>query len=579
MARRGARPALRLFALLGAMTVALVGVTGRLVQLQVVKAQAYESLGAKQRIRRVELPAKRGSILDRNRVPLAMSVDARAVYANPQYVTDPAATAKAIGPLLGIEPALVQERLQRKAPFVYVARKLDVPVADRVMALRLPGIGTLDEMKRVYPSGSLGSQVIGVVGTDNVGLAGLESGWDKVLRGVAGEEILEQDPRGRPIPNGKSEVSRPVRGQDLVLTIDKDIQFAAEQALAKAVPKTGSTHGSAIVLDPRTGDVLAMANWPPLDPDSISTAKPDHMRNRAVQDAYEPGSVNKVVTAAAALEARIADPAEILRIPNSLRVADKTFHDFEPHSPWKITYAEALARSSNIGTIKVALRVGKSRLYQMLRRFGLGQRTGVGFPGESPGLLLDLDDWYSTSIGTIPIGQGIAVTPLQVARMYATIANDGVSVRPRIVSAVIDRDGKSEQRAASDPRRVISPATAAQIRAMLLGVVEEGTGRKAQVPGYLIAGKTGTAQKPRTDGRGYSREVVTTFVGMVPADAPRFVAVVALDGPDVHMSSVTAAPAFKEIVQFAIGRLNVPPSLSTPASQPARRQPTRTVRP
>jgi cell division protein FtsI (penicillin-binding protein 3) len=284
------------------------------------------------------------------------------------------------------------------------------------------------------------------------------------------------------------------------------------------------------------------------------------MRNRAVQDAYEPGSVNKVITAAAALEAKLVDPAEKLRVPDSFRIADKTFRDFESHPVWKISYAEALARSSNVGTIQVAQRVGKTKLYSMLRRFGLGVKTGIGFPAESSGILLDASDWYSTSIGTIPIGQGIAVTPLQVAQVYASIANDGVLVPPRLVRATINRDGKSIERPARDNRRVISPYTAAQIRAMLVGVIEEGTGRTARIPGYLIGGKTGTARKPLADARGYSREVVTTFVGMVPADAPRFVVTVVLDAPDVHMSAATAAPVFAEIARFVIARLKVPPS-------------------
>ena len=560
MARRGARPALRLFALLGVMTLALVGVGGRLVHLQVLKAESFETLGARQRVRNVVLPAKRGSILDRNGVPLAMSIDARAIYANPKLVSDAAGAAAAIGPLLGIEPRLLQERMTRDAPFVYLARKVDLGAAERVMALELPGIGSLDEIKRVYPAGALGAQVVGFVGTDNNGLAGLEAGWEKLLAGVDGEEIMEQDPHGRPIPNGTSRVRLPERGQDVILTIDRDIQFAAEQALDRALATTGARSGTAIVLEPRTGDVLAMANWPKLDPTTLTGAPAELLRNRAVQDAYEPGSVNKVITAAAALEARLTHPGEMLRIPDRFRIADKTFRDFQSHSPWKITYAEALARSSNVGTIQIAMRLGKERLDKMLRSFGLGIRTGVGFPGESAGILANVDDWYSTSIGTIPIGQGIAVTPLQVVQVYATIANDGVLIPPRLVRATIDRDGNAVERPAAERRRVISGYTAAQLRAMLLGVVQEGTGRNARIPGYLVAGKTGTARKPLENARGYSRDVVTTFVGMVPAEAPRFIVAVVLDAPSTHTSAQTAAPVFGEIARFCIARLKIPPA-------------------
>jgi cell division protein FtsI (penicillin-binding protein 3) len=546
------------------MTLALGGVAGRLVHLQVVKAETFENLGAKQRIRQVVLPAKRGTVFDRNGSPLAMSVDARAIFANPQFVTDLQGTAQAIGPLIGVEPALIAERLAKKASFVYLARKVDVAAADRVTALRLPGIGALEEIKRHYPAGPLAGQVVGYVGIDNIGLSGLESGWEKVLGGVPGEEIIEQDPRGRPIPQGRNELRPPVRGEDLVLTIDRDIQFAVEQALARALPATGARTAAAVILDPRTGDVLAMANWPPFDPNVINGVTEDQKRNRAVLDAYEPGSVNKVITAAAALEGRIADPAEILTVPDTLRVADKTFSDFEPHPDWKITYAEALARSSNVGTIQIALRLGKQKLFKALQAFGLGQKTGVELPGESPGILLDLPDWYGTSIGTIPIGQGIAVTPLQVAQVYATVANDGVLVRPRLVRAVIDSEGRRVDRPVADGRRVISAYTAAQLRAMLIGVVEEGTGQNAGVPGYLIGGKTGTARKPLADARGYSREVMTTFVGMVPADAPRFVATIVLDAPDTHTSSATAAPVFSEIARFVLARLRIPPMIPEP---------------
>ena len=567
MARRGARPAVRLFALLAVMSVSLLAVAGRLVHLQVVKAEAFEDLGARQRVRRVELPAKRGTILDRNGVPLAMSVDAAAIYANPQFVTDPAGTAGAIAPILGLEPALIQGRLQSAQPFVYLARKVELAAAEKILALKLPGIGALDEIKRVYPAGSLAAQVVGFVGTDNVGLGGLESGWEQLLAGVAGEEIMEQDPRGRPIAGGESKIRLPERGQDLILTIDRDIQFATEEALERALTQTGARNGTAIVLEPRTGDVLAMANWPPLDPNAFSRTTGEVMRNRAVQDAYEPGSVNKVITAAAALEAKLVQPSDVLRVPDTYRIADKTFSDFESHKTWRITYAEALARSSNVGTIQVALRVGKSRLHTMLRRFGLGVKTGIGFPGESPGILLNADDWYSTSIGTIPIGQGIAVTPLQVAQVYATLANDGVLVPPRLVKATVDKEGETVERPAREPRRVVSAYTAAQIRAMLVGVVEEGTGRTARIPGYLIGGKTGTARKPLPDRRGYSRDVVTTFVGMVPADAPRFVVAVVLDAPDTHLSSVTAAPVFAEISRFVIARLKVPPATMPPSGR------------
>jgi cell division protein FtsI (penicillin-binding protein 3) len=565
VARRGARPAVRLFSILGAVCLALVVISGRLVQLQVVKASTFENLGAKQRIRRVELPARRGTIYDRKGRPLAMSVEARAVYANPSFVSDKPGTAKAIGATLGIEPALIQERLERTAGFVYLARKVQVEAAEELMELSLPGIGTLEETKRVYPQGAVAGQVVGFVGTDNQGLAGIEAGLEKVLAGTPGEEIIEQDPRGRPIPNGRSSYRRPVPGSDIVLTIDRDLQFAAERALVRAASKTGARNGSALVLDPHSGEVLAMASWPPLDPGRFAGAPREAIRNRPVQDAYEPGSVNKVVTAAAALESGIVRPFDVLSIPNGLRIADKTFHDFKPHETWNITYTEALTRSSNIGTIEVALKIGSKRLSDMIEKFGLGEKTGIEFPGESAGITLPLEEWYPTSIGTIPIGQGIAVTPLQMAAVYATVANDGVWTQPRLIRSIEDRDGRRRGPRPPVHRRVVSAYTAAQLRAMLVNVVENGTGRNARIPGYLIGGKTGTARKPLEGARGYSSDVVTTFIGMVPIDHPRFVVGVVLDDPGVHLSAVTAAPAFKELISFALAHDAIPPSVALPA--------------
>jgi cell division protein FtsI (penicillin-binding protein 3) len=532
------------------------GVGARLIQVQVVKASAFSKLGAEQRIRRVTLPAKRGTIFDRNGNVLAISIEARALYANPAFVADPQDTAEQISPILGVAPGILRDRMSKKTGFVYLARKVDLDAAERVLALDLPGIGAVEETKRVYPQGALAGQLIGAVGTDNQGLAGVESGFEKFLGGIAGEEVVEQDPRGRPIPSGDRKYRAPVRGKDLILTIDRDVQFAAEEALARATSRTGANLGTAIVVDPGSNEILAMANWPPLDPAGYSSVKPEARRNRAVQDAYEPGSVNKLVTAAAAIESGTVQASDILTIPNGLKIADKTFHDFQPHPTLRITYTEALARSSNIGTILVAQRLGTKRLHAMLERFGLGHKTGVEFPSESAGISLALKDWYKTSMGTIPIGQGIAVSPLQMVNVYATIARDGMWTQPRLVRKI---DGEVVA-PTNKPRRVVSAFTASQLRAMLLNVVENGTGKNARIPGYLIGGKTGTARKPLVNARGYSSDVITTFIGVLPVARPRFVVAVVLDDPGVHQSAVTAAPAFGEITRFLIGRFGLAPS-------------------
>lgn len=561
MARRGARPSLRLVALLVAFSSVLLAIAGRLVQLQVVNAEPLVAMGARQRVRALELPAQRGGIFDRQMTPLALSTEARAIFANPRMIDEPAQAADALAPLLGKEPGELLTTLNRDASFVYLARKVTPDVAARIDALDLPYIGMHRESQRAYPAETLAGQLLGFVGVDDQGLSGIESKFDDLLRGIPGRQVVERDPRGRAIPQGRQEIVRPVPGKGIVLTIDRDIQFYAEQALARGIAKTGARNGVAVVLDTRTGDVLAMANHPPLDPSDFSGAKDHARRNRAVTDAYEPGSVNKVITAAAAIEAGVTRPDEIITVPNGLRIANKTFRDFESHPTLKITYGAVLARSSNIGTIKIALRLGKQRLYKALQAFGLTEKTGIEFPGETPGVMLPLNEWSGTSIGTIPIGQGIAVSPLQIASVYGTLANDGVRLRPRLVRGIVEPDGTVQAIKRAPGRRVVSAFTAAQVRGMLLGVVQEGTGKMAKIDGYLVGGKTGTARVPLQGRRGYSRDIITTFAGMAPVDDPRLVVLVALDNPAVRYAAVTAAPVFREIMRFSLAKLGVAPTV------------------
>ena len=562
MAGRGSRPAVRLISLLVVFTFTFVLVAGRLVQLQVVQAEPLEARGAQQRLRTVEIPAKRGAIFDRKMTPLALSTEARDVIADPAFVSDPGAGARLLAPILGLTEAALEERLSRPGRFVYLARKVSPAVADRVEALNLGFVFLRPAMQRSYPADAVAGQVLGFVGTDDVGLAGLEFAYEQTLAGMPGQEILEQDPAGRPIPHGRHSILQPEAGRGIVLTIDRDLQFFAEAALARGVRSTSARGGVAIVLDTKTGDVLAMVNHPALDPESFGRVTPHDRRNRAATDAYEPGSINKVVTAAAALEAGLVTPSTKLTVPDRIKVGGRSFRDFEPHRTEKLTYAEALARSSNVGTIKVAQMVGRDRLFKMLRRFGYGTATGLGFPGESDGILRPLDQWYGTSMGTVPIGQGIAVTPLQMASVYATLANDGVRVQPRLVKAVVERDGRVEPSELGERRPVVSAYTAAQIRAMLVGVVEHGTGSRAKIPGYLVGGKTGTARVPYPDRPGYSRDIITSFVGFAPANDPRVVVFVSLDNPRPRFSALTAAPVFREIMAHTLSSLGVVPSVA-----------------
>ncbi|HEX9776263.1 MAG TPA: penicillin-binding protein 2 [Actinomycetota bacterium] len=564
MTRRGPRPALRLIWLLASVTLVMLLMGGRLVQLQVVQAAPLEELGEQQRVRELDLPALRGSILDRSRKPLALSADARAVVAYPSYLggttASPAVMAALIAPLLEMDAGEIETLLGGDENFVYLKRQVPPSVAQAVLDLRLPHVDALKETRRVYPSGSLAGQVVGFVNVDGDGLAGLEAGFDELLRGTAGVQVIERDPTGRPIPQGNSALREPVPGSDVVLTIDQRLQFKAEDALARGAIATKARYGTAVVLDVRNGDVLAMATWPPFDPNEYARSDPASWRNRPVLDTYEPGSVFKPIAASAAIAAGIAAPWTTLVVPDSIAVGGRIFRDYEPHRTERLSYSEALARSSNVGTIKVALRAGPERLVKMMRSFGVGAPTGVGFPGEASGLLPAAGQWSGTSIATIPIGQGVSLTPLQLASIYATIGNRGVRVAPRLVKGTVDPAGTFRAAPKPEAHRVLSRWTATQVLGMLVGVVQQGTGTRAQIPGYLVGGKTGTAAVPYVDRRGYSGDIITTFAGVGPADSPRLATVVQLYNPTPRYAALTAAPVWREIMQFALGTLGIEPT-------------------
>jgi cell division protein FtsI (penicillin-binding protein 3) len=563
--RVGVRPpALRLAALFVAFALVFVAVAARLFVLQLRDAPNYVALGRDQRIRHVIIPATRGSILDRDANELAISLPAKGVYANPKLVPNASAAALALAPILDIPSEELWRTLQHDGSFVYLARRVAPEVARRIERLRLPGIGILDESRRWYPSGDLASHVVGFVGLDGVGLAGLELQYDRLLAGRAGELVVEKDPVGHLIPQGETRDVRPVPGADLVLTIDRDLQYRAQRALARAVKENGARGGTVIVMDPATGEILAMTTHPWFDANMATDAPDEALRNRAITDVYEPGSVNKVITASVALEKGIVGTREIFRVPDHRRVGPKVFHDAHPHSPMRMTLADIVALSSNVGAIQVAQRVGKQRLDAYLKRFGFGRRTGIGFPGEGEGILPPTDEWWETGIGTIPIGQGIAVTPLQVAAVYATIANGGVWVRPRLVRGVVDGQGEVQPAPPPERRRVVSGSTAGTITSMLSYAVEAGTGAEAQIPGYWVAGKTGTARKPLEKTRGYSDQYVASFVGFAPAAAPRLVVAAILDEPETVYGSIAAAPLFQEVTRFALAQQHVPSSHPLP---------------
>lgn len=561
--------------LLAVLALVFLAIGWRLVDVQALSARRYEALGREQRIRRVTLAAERGTIFDRHGNELALSVAQETVWADPRVVEDPAGYARRLAPILAgparervdeLESVLRRRLSRRDAAFVYVARKVEPEVAARVEDLGLPGVAFVPESQRHYPTG-VAASVLGLVGLDNQGLGGLELRYERLLAGQPGELVVERDPEGREIPQGRREYRPPVPGADLVLTIDQGLQFEAERALVEAVDEFSARGGRAIVVDVRTGDILAMANVSAGAAGAVPDPATD--RNRAVTDLFEPGSTNKVITIAAALEEGLVAPTTAFTVPDHLAVADHVFSDNEPHPTETMTVTDILRRSSNVGAILIGKMVGKHRLDAYLRAFGFGSETGLDFPGEPAGLLLDPADWYPTSMGTVPIGNGLAVTALQMLDVYVTIANGGVWREPRLVKAIVSGDGRRREAAPGETRRVISPRTARLLTAMLEEVVTRGTGTRAAIPGYRVAGKTGTAKKPLEGAVGYSDRFVSSFVGFAPADDPRVAAIVVLDEPVPIYGGVTAAPTFARIVQHALRLQGLGPDPRQAVTEPS----------
>lgn len=551
-------------ALLGALLLCLLAVGFRLAYVQGIHSEQYAEAARRQRVRRIELPAPRGAIYDERGAELAISVPARTVYANPRQVTDAAAAAGALSPLLHRPAAQIASDLRKDAGFVYLERRIGLVTADKIRELRLPGIGVLDEARRLYPGGTLGANLVGFIGTDQKGLSGLEYSYEELLSGDPGYRVLEQDPRGRRIPQGVFTELLPVPGSDLLLTIDADIQFAAERALGAALERTKAKGGMAVALDPRTGEIFAMASVPTYDPNQVDGIDDlSATRNRVVADTFEPGSVNKIVTAAAALTEGVIGPTATIWVPERMVIGGKEFKE-KLHAR-SLDLRRILAQSSNLGTISLARKLGPERLDSYFERFGYGRTTGLGLPGESAGSLPSAGRW-ATSLPTMAIGQGLSVTTLQLARVYATIANDGVAVEPRLVSGWIDQRGASHEASESRKKRVVDSVVAQTLRDMLTSVVTEGTGKLAAVPGYAVAGKTGTAQKAVL-GVGY-RGHVATFVGMLPAARPEIVIAITLDDPVPVEGGLVSAPVFAEVARVAVRVRHIAPT--PPAPQPQR---------
>jgi cell division protein FtsI/penicillin-binding protein 2 len=532
----------------------------RATWLQTVRAADLSRLASSQHHETVTIPAGRGAIVDRMGVQLAIGEEAVTVYANPRQVTNPRAVALAAAKTLGVDAdVLYPQLLDKSKGFVYVMRKADAERAKLLQRRNLPGIGFLPEEERVYPQGAVAAHVLGYAGTDNRGLAGLELQLERVLGGRAGSETFVKDPFGRVLNVVESSPERP--GRDVFLTIDHTIQANAESVLRSTVSQWGAQRATAVVLDVQTGGILAMGVAPGFDANDYARTEVERHRNVAVTDTYEPGSTFKLVTVAAALAEGLVNESTPFTLPYGIHVADRVVHDAEPRGTETMSVSQILSRSSNVGAITLAQLLGPQRLARWIERFGFGEPTGIDFPGESRGIVLPVEQWSGSTIGNVPIGQGIGVTAVQMAAAYAAVANGGVWIAPHLVDHV-----SGERRARPERRRVLSEPVAGHVLRMLENVVSEGTGTLAAVPGYTIAGKTGTAAKPDPVNGGYSTSnYVASFIGIVPAGRPRFVILVSVDEPrGAIWGGVVAAPAFKRIADFALQYLEVPPD--NPAS-------------
>jgi len=545
----------RIRLLLAAFVLVFAATLGRAVWLQGVHAASLGRIAERQHRESITVPAGRGTIFDRTGVQLAIGEQTTTVYADPRQVTQPRLLAVAAHQLFGVDAnQLYAQLLARKSSFLYVQRFADPTTAAAFIKKGFAGVNSYPEEKRTYPQRTVGAQLVGYAGTDNKGLAGLEVEYDSRLSGRPGKRTIVRDPFGRAIDVISSTAERD--GTNVVTTIDHTIQANAEAVLRQTIAQWHARAATAVVLDPRTGAVLAMAQAPGYDANAANRVPFALQRNRAVTDTYEPGSTFKLVTIAGALSEGIVTPGTTFRLPYSIPVADRIVHDAEPRGTETLSVAQILSHSSNVGAVTIAKKLGAASLMDWIGRFGFGKQTGIDFPGESPGQVLPLDKWYGSTIGNVPIGQGIAVTPIQMAAAYGAIANGGVWVEPHLVQRIGDHAVRSFKR-----RRVVAKPVNSELKAMLTNVVDEhgATGNAAAIAGYTVAGKTGTAQKPGPNGY-TTGKYVASFIGMVPVGRPRLVVLVTVDEPHgAIFGGVVAAPAFAQIAKFDLQYMGVTP--------------------
>jgi cell division protein FtsI (penicillin-binding protein 3) len=552
--------------------------TFRLIQIQGIQASEYRNKAANEMESTRAIPAARGEITDINGVDFARSVSAINIVVDQTQITDAAATANFAAPYLGMTVAQVQSAISGTRRYAMVAksakpavwRNLSDAVGSYNAALskenfdkRIVGFFAERNYIREYPSGSLVSSLVGFVRQDGIGATGIESSLNSTISGTDGRYSFARG-LGAEIPGSQNEIIAAKKGTSIRLTIDRDVQWVAAKAIQEAVAKAGATSGTVIVMDPKTGQILAHATAPTFDPNNTKTVSQAAMRNPSVQDVYEPGSTGKIMTLAAALEERKVTPETLFTVPDSIKRGGKTFHDHDRHSVKYLTTSGILAISSNTGTIQVGEKLSNKTLHDYLVKFGIGESTGSGLPGESAGLFRPVSDWSGTTAPTVAFGQGYSVTAMQATSIYATIANNGVRVSPTVIAGTTDASGKFTASAARKSERVVSAETAQQIRIMLESVVSaQGTAPNAAIPGYRVAGKTGTANRYNNACSCYSG-YTASFIGFAPADAPRYVISVTIQDPKgIHYGGLLGGPVFKKVMTFVLQTEHVAPTGTT----------------
>jgi len=543
----------------------LVALMLRLFYLQIFKYEFFIDKAHEQRLSTITLYPDRGDIYDRNGNILAISINAFSVVAYPSEIRNKGKVAAALSKILKEKESTVIQKLNSGKPFVWIKRKIEEPMAQIIKSKKINGIGILPERKRVYPKRKLASQVIGFVGVDNQGLSGIEISYDDYLTGEAGSFISERDPGRREIVTSNLRVLKPAtNGMNLTLTIDEPIQYKAESEIRKAVEGSHSISGSIIVMDVKSGEILALASYPDIDPNEYQRYKPAFWNNRAVTDVYEPGSTFKLVTVASAMEEGIITNGTKIYCPDTIELGGriiKNSHRTKSDTRY-LSIKEILRESVNTGAVQIALKLGKEKFYDHIRAFGFGEYTGVGLPGESRGIFKDPASWNKPDIGMMSFGQSISVTPVQLISSLSSIVTGGIRIKPRLVKKIESSDSSFYKIFAPEIKgQAMTAKTAGEMLELCEDVVENGTGRLAKIPGFRVGGKTGTAQKPRPGGHGYMEgHFVASFIGFTPLEDPRISVLVVLDDPKpVFWGESVAAPVFKRVAEYSLRRLNVTP--------------------